>query len=171
MEITRLILRERTSEKMNALLHATVDAQATFFGTTDSEKIKDELERITNGIYQNFYTGIYYDILLKENQRVIGSAGFHTWWRKHDRAEIGYWLNDEADRGKGYMNEVLPMLLDYGFTKMNLHRIEAFTSMDNEASINLLKKYGFLEEATIHGRYKMPDGSYEDDVLFYLLKG
>lgn len=170
MQTRRLQLREREPEIMRRLLHAKPEEQERFFGTSDNEKLATELERIENGQYENMYAGIYFDILLKKDYRVIGSAGYHTWWRKHDRAEIGYWLTEEADRGKGYMNEILPILLDYGFTKMKLHRIEAFTSMDNEASMQLLQKYGFKKEATINGRYKMPDGSYEDDYLFYLLR-
>ncbi len=171
MQTNRIILRERTVALLQKIAKSPLREQAVFFGTSNQHHLDKEIERIKNGQYQNFYTGVYYDLLIKKTKEVIGSGGFHTWWRDHDRAELGLWLNQEKNRRQGYMNEVLPLLLDYGFTKMKLHRIEAHTAKDNTASISLLEKYGFKKEATIHGRYKMQDGTYEDDYLFYLLEG
>ncbi len=169
METTRLHLRERTAENMQRVLNAEPAVQYAFFGLDDAEALKKELERITKGLYNNFYTGIYFDLIRKGNEAVIGSAGFHTYWRDHDRAELGYSLNQEAYKRNGYMKEALDAILKYGFDVMQLHRIEALTAQDNVASIGLLQQFGFQFEATIHGRYKMPDGSYEDDNLYYLL--
>ena len=170
METNRIILRERRPKLMQEVPKWDKEKQLAFFGLTDESALEKEINRITSGQNNNYYSGIYFDLLIKETKEVIGSGGFHTWWRDHDRAEIGYWLNDEKNRRKGYMNEVLPFLLDYGFNKMHLHRIEAKTEQDNVASIALLEKYGFKKEAIIHGHYKMPDGTYSDDYLFYLLK-
>jgi [ribosomal protein S5]-alanine N-acetyltransferase len=155
---------------MQSILEDSREAQLAFFGHSDDNSLERELARIRHGQYDNFYAGVYFDLVLNENKRVIGSAGFHTWWRDHDRAEIGYWINNETDRGQGYMNEIMPFLLHYGFSEMKLNRIQAHTSQDNVASIALLKKYNFKKEAIIHGHYKMSDGKYSDDYLFYLLK-
>jgi len=170
METARIILRERTAERMATVLSKDKSYQTTFFGTEEEQTLHKELDRIKKGQYNNYYSGPYFDLLLKENNKVIGSAGFHTWWRDHDRAEIGYGLTQEKYKRQGFMNEILPFILDYGFKKMHLNRIEGKTAQDNIASISLLKKYGFKKEATIHGHYKMPDGSYSDDFLYYLLK-
>lgn len=170
METSRIILRERTESSLQAVLTYEKPVQLAFFGLDDDIALQKELNRIKNGQYNNYYSGTYFDLVLKSTKEVIGSAGYHTWWRDHDRAEIGYWLNDDRNRRQGYMNELMPFLLDYGFNKMHLHRIEAKTAQDNVASIALLEKYGFKKEATIHGHYKMPDGSYEDDYMYYLLK-
>ncbi len=167
--VKQIVLRERTHEKMAMIFEAPRNEQMMFFGVENEVALNRELSRIEHGQYSNYYAGIYFDLLLLGSHEVIGSAGFHTWWRDHDRAELGYWINNEIHRRKGYLDEVLPYLLNYGFNKMKLHRIEAHTAIDNFASISLLKKYGFQFEATIHGRYKMPNGSYDDDSLFYLL--
>ena len=170
METPRIILRERTPALLSQVSTLPEKEQFLFFGLKEKADLDKELKRIANGQYNNYYSGIYFSIVLKHSNEVIGSAGFHTWWRDHDRAEIGYWLNEEKHRRKGYMNEILPVLLEYGFKKMHLNRVEAKTAQENIASINLLKKYGFEQEAIIHGHYKMPDGTYSDDFLFYLLK-
>lgn len=170
METKRILLRERRAQRMEKVLAMPLEKQKLFFGMDDTLAVLKELARIKKGQYSNYYSGTYFDLILKENKKVIGSGGFHTWWRDHDRAELGYGLNHEDYKRQGYMNEALQFVLDYGFTKMHLNRIEAKTAQDNIASISLLEKYGFKKEATIHGHYKMPDGSYSDDFLFYLLK-
>lgn len=170
MKTNRILLRERTPALLSDIASAPKEKQLLFFGLTDEHALQRELDRIKKGQYSHYLSGTYFDLLLNDTNEVIGSAGFHTWWRDHDRAEIGYWLNAEKHRRQGYMNEVLPVLLEYGFKKMHLNRVEAHTAKENIASIALLEKYGFKREATIHGHYKMPDGSYADDYLFYLLK-
>jgi len=170
MQTERILLRERTADRMQKVLRMDKELQLLFFGLQKDDDLKKEIGRIKKGQYHNYYSGTYFDLILKENRVVIGSAGYHTWWRDHDRAELGFWLNNETNRRQGYMNEVLPFILDYGFTKMKLNRIEAKTAQENLASISLLEKYNFKKEATIHDHYKMPDGSYSDDYLFYLLK-
>jgi ribosomal-protein-alanine N-acetyltransferase len=170
MDTHRIILRERTAERMKSVISKDKNYQKQFFGIEEELALTKEIERIKKGQYSNYYSGTYFDLILKESNEVIGSAGFHTWWRDHDRAELGYGLTQEKYKRQGYMNEVLPFILEYGFKKMHLNRIEAKTAQDNVASISLLEKYDFQKEATIHGHYKMPDGSYSDDFLFYLLK-
>lgn len=170
METPRIKLRERTPAALAKIAIAPKERQKKFFGLQNEYELQRELDRIKNGHYNNYYSGTYFDIILKESKEVIGSAGFHTWWRDHDRAEIGYGLYNDEHKRQGYMNEIVPTLLEYGFSKMKLNRIEAKTAQENTASISLLEKYGFKKEATIHSHYKMPDGSYTDDFLFYLLK-
>ncbi len=170
METKRIILRERIPRQMREIPSWDKEKQLAYFGLQDEQALEKEIRRIKTGQNDHYYSGTYFDLIQKETQEVIGSAGFHTWWRDHDRAEIGYWLNHEKNRRQGYMNEILPFLIDYGFNKMHLHRIEAKTAQDNIASIALLEKYGFKKEALIHGHYKLPDGTYSDDFLFYLLK-
>ncbi len=64
-------------------------------------------------------------IINKQNNQPIGQCGFHTWNSTHRRAELFYHLINDSDKQKGYMTEVLARVLDYGFSDLNLHRIEA----------------------------------------------
>jgi ribosomal-protein-alanine N-acetyltransferase len=155
---------------MESVILKNKSYQKLFFGIEEELALTKEIDRIKKEQYSNYYSGTSFDLILKENKRVIGSVGFHTWWRDQDRAEIGYGLNNEKYKRQGYINEELPFIIDYRFTKMQLNRIEAKTAQDNVASTSLLEKYDFQKEATIHGHYKMSDGSYSDDFLFYLLK-
>lgn len=75
-------------------------------------------------------------------------CGFHKWNKKHDRAELFYALRTNEVKLKGYMSEVVPVVLKHGFNEMNLHRIEALIANWNEPSIRLLKKNDFTFEGT-----------------------
>ena len=70
---------------------------------------------------------------------------------------------------KGLMSEALEAVLQYGFEEMDLNRVEALTSYENEASIASLIKFGFREEGILKGHYYV-DGLAEDSVMYALLK-
>jgi len=67
------------------------------------------------------------------------------------------------------MSEALPLIVNYGFTEMDLDRIEGLPFVSNEASRKLLAKLGFRLEGTFRERifYR---GHFEDQLLFGLLK-
>ena len=58
-------------------------------------------------------------------------------------AEIGYELHPDF-QGKGLMQEAISTVTDYGFNKMNLKVITAFTHINNLRSTNVLLKNNFL---------------------------
>ncbi len=80
---------------------------------------------------------------------------------------IGYWVGERHAR-KGYMSTALPLLMEYAFSTLELHRIEAACLPENAASIGLLKKCGFQQEGYAR-RYLRIDGAWRDHVLFALL--
>ena len=54
----------------------------------------------------------------------------------------GYKL-DAAYTGKGYMTEAVRLVVEYAFTQLGLHRIEANVMPRNTASLRVVKKNGF----------------------------
>lgn len=76
-----------------------------------------------------------------------GAIGFNNWSAAHRKAEVGFWLLP-GFWGRGIMTAALSEICDYGFTVMNLHRIEAEVETGNTASRSLLLKSGFKYEGT-----------------------
>ena len=66
---------------------------------------------------------------------------------KYKKGEVWYKL-DSTYRGLGYATEVLSCLLDFGFEKLGLHRIEAGCAVNNFASIKVLEKVGMIREGS-----------------------
>ena len=103
-------------------------------------------------------------ISLRSDPRLIGTAGFWRIIREHDRAEIGYTLHPDH-QGKGYMQEAMTAIFDFGFRKMKLHSVEANVNPNNEASIKLLERNGFVKEAHFKENW-LYDGRYLDTAIY-----
>ena len=67
------------------------------------------------------------------------------------------------------MIEAISAILNYGFTELGLHRIEANPLAGNRASRNLLLKLGFTYEGNLRQRIFFRD-HFEDQNYFGLLK-
>ncbi len=170
METPSLYLRELNTERYEQVMHSLSDNELmTFFGYTLPEDLQKEKQRHAGGLTMFNKSFLFLHLIEKKSQQVIGWCGYHTWYTTHQRAEIGYTLFDATHRGKGYMSETLPPVIRYGFEQMNLNRIEAFTSHENEASKKLLLKNGFIQEGVLREHYKTPEG-ITDSVLFGLIK-
>lgn len=114
-------------------------------------------------------SGIRWGITLKGDDRLIGSAGFYKWVQPgRYQAEMGYDL-EPAFWGRGIMTEALGAILQYGFDKMGLHRIEVLISRQNKRSQALVRRLGFTREGVLRDHYFV-EGRFADDVIFSLLK-
>ncbi|MGE7839180.1 GNAT family N-acetyltransferase [Lysinibacillus sp. NPDC093712] len=86
----------------------------------------------------------HFAIVLQDQQQVIGHLVFHPYFGEHTY-EIGWVLNPAYYR-QGYASEAAHALLDYGFTKMKLHRIIATCQPENIASYRVMEKIGMQRE-------------------------
>lgn len=68
-------------------------------------------------------------------------------------AEIGYWLS-EKHWGKGISTQAVALLVDEGFTNYDWIRIYAGVFSSNPASMRVLEKNGFREEAVFRKSVK-----------------
>ena len=105
----------------------------------------------------------------KETHQPIGECGFHTWNKTHCRTELFYLLRDDKFKQKGLMTEALKATLEFGFTQLNLHRIEALVADWNIPSVKLLQRYGFTKEGIMREDYCV-NGKNEDSDCYSLLK-
>src|SRR4051794_7629034 len=90
---------------------------------------------------------LYWAIILKNTDQLIGTICL--WHFSHDNtmAEIGYELHPDY-QGKGLMNEATETVIDYGFGTLHLKMIEAYTQPANTRSIKLLEKNNFIQYST-----------------------
>jgi len=165
-----LILRELNPEIYNQVMVSFSDSEIkTFFGLPSDEELQNEKLRFQQGMTMSGKSFLYFHLLDKINGVVMGWCGYHTWFTQHLRAEIGYVLNEDVYKGKGYMSQALPAVIKYGFETMNLHRIEALISPDNIPSLKLIKRSGFTEEGILREHY-MKSEKLEDSIIFSLLR-
>lgn len=151
-----LILRS----DVNAMKHIGRPLMVT---EADARELIDKME---SGIQQN--TAIGWGITLTNDNRIIGSVGFHRIFPEHARAEIGYMLLPSY-WGAGLATEAIRAALQYGFEQMNLHSVEANVDPLNAKSIRVLKKFGFVKEAYFRENFWF-NGRFLDSEIYSLLK-
>lgn len=166
VETERLILRKVTPADYIHLFenYSKVEIMDFLGYRTEDEYIKEEKR------YQGGYTSfnrsfVLFLVINKSSGIVMGACGYHNWIMDHDRAELGYWLHLDDFKEKGFMSEALKFVLDYGFRKMNLHRVEAMVSPQNKSSLNIMKKFGFVEEGFLRENYVVNE-KHEDSLIF-----
>jgi ribosomal-protein-alanine N-acetyltransferase len=93
-------------------------------------------------------TGIWWAICERESGEFMGSCGFYNLSKAHRKGEVGLWLLPEY-WGKGTMTETMRLICEYGFTELNLHRIEGFVETENTGCKKALNKLAFTHEGTM----------------------
>jgi RimJ/RimL family protein N-acetyltransferase len=107
-------------------------------------------------------------IVATDGGALIGTCALWNVDRQSRRAEIGYILDPRA-WGRGFMREALSALLDYGFTAIDLNRVEADTDPRNERSTRLLERLGFVQEGLFRERC-IVNGEVSDAAMYGLLR-
>jgi ribosomal-protein-alanine N-acetyltransferase len=103
----------------------------------------------------------------KADHRLIGTCGYHKWDKRYYRAEIGYDLSP-GFWGQGYMTEALRAVIQHGFERMGLNRIDALVYVENDRSVRLLQQLGFKPEGILRDYFYL-DGKFYDHTLYALL--
>ncbi|MCK6255987.1 GNAT family N-acetyltransferase [Fictibacillus sp. KIGAM418] len=170
LETKRFILRNIEEEDADDLHEVYSDPEVVkFWGTapfTSIEQTKSLICDFQKG-YRDQMT-IRWGIAEREENRLIGTCGYHNWAKKKFRTEIGYEIRKSNWR-KGVMKEVLSAILPFAFQHMKLNRIGALIHPDNHGSAMLVSKLGFHEEGCLRD-YQCVDGEFQDLVMYSLLK-
>lgn len=166
----RLLLRKLSLETLEYIYANYSNEQLIgFLGLENEEQLAIEKNKFEKGLTTFNKSFLYFQILDKSTEKIIGWCGFHTWYLDHFRAEIGYGLFDENFKNKGIMTEAMKTILEYGFHQMKLYRIEALIATYNIPSLQLVEKFGFTKEGILRNHY-LKNNVMEDSVVYSLLK-
>lgn len=170
LETERLLLRRLTPEVYYYVFTNYSNKELMeFFGLTLQDELDEERKKYEQGLSMYRKSFFAFQLIEKASGKVIGWCGYHTWYVLHSRAEIGYHLQNESSKRKGFMSEALPAVIEYGFGPMGLKRIEAMVSPANAASLKLLSSQGFVKEGLLRQHY-FTNGIWEDSLVLSLLQ-
>lgn len=93
-------------------------------------------------------TGIWWAVCSLDNKTFYGAGGLNSLSKEHKKAEIGFWLISDF-WGKGIMKEAMPLICNYGFESLGLHRIEGIVETENKNCKNAMTKLDFEHEGTM----------------------
>ncbi len=170
LETPRLHLKGLTPADMKHLFEQVPKAELmTILGHRSEEDYQKEEYKHRNG-YASYNRGFMLFLMLDiASGTIIGRCGLHNWNAEHRRAEIGYAMEVEAFKRQGLMSEAVEAIIDYGFVKLNLHRIEALVGRDNIPSLRLLEKNQFVQEGVLREHFFI-GGKHVDSLMFSRLR-
>jgi ribosomal-protein-alanine N-acetyltransferase len=174
LETERLVLREVTIADAEWYLEhfsrkEIVQGQG-FPAPKGMKEAREELQLYFVDLFKE-RLGFRWGIELKAVGGLIGSCGYYKWLKPDGRqAEIGYDL-DPPYWGQGIMTEALIAIIDFGFQKMKLNRIELLVMPRNKRSIGLAGKLGFKKEGVLREHGFDENMRPVDDVIFSMIRG
>jgi ribosomal-protein-alanine N-acetyltransferase len=136
--------------------------QPWVFPATEQRRYRGYLDRVAEGRAYGFLIGRIEDNqllgVININDPIFG--GFRS-------ASLGYYIGADYSR-RGYMSEALALVLDYAFTTLRLHRLEANVQPNNEASLALVRRLGFRKEG-FSPAFLQIDGVWRDHERWAML--
>ena len=127
--------------------------------------VETEKTWLGEAIKNNYFN---FAIVNLENDELIGNCGFNKIDQQNRTGTVGIFIGSENDRSKGYGEETLNLLLDYGFNYLNLNNISLTVMSFNNRAISCYKKVGFKEIGRMRECYYL-NGKYYDKVYMDIL--
>jgi RimJ/RimL family protein N-acetyltransferase len=103
-----------------------------------------------------------------KNDRLLGNCSLFDVNLMHQRAELGIFIGEKENWGKGFGTEAIILILEFGFKILNLHNIMLKVFSFNERAIKVYKKIGF-EEIGIRKEACRINNKWFDDIHFQIL--
>lgn len=144
LETERFRLRQLTDEDAEKIFLLRSDERVTKYLDHPIAKSISEaeafIEKINLGIKNNEW--IMWGIEFMEGNNFAGTICLWNFLFEEAKADIGFTLLPEA-MGRGIIQEVTPLILNYGFNELGLDMIEGETAAGNIKSIKLMQSFGF----------------------------
>lgn len=154
----RFILRAPALHDDEAIAILRSDPRVNQFlnrsATTTIAEARQFIEKIQANIAAN--KSLYWIITTKESDHLVGTICCWNIEPEADQAEIGYELQS-AFFGKGIMQEVIPVVIKFGFEQLHLQKITAFPADGNEKSIKLLERNHFEIDHALREKLEKED--------------
>lgn len=107
-------------------------------------------------------------VVSMENGEMVGAGEINVRNNANRAGEIAYIMNPDY-WGMGFATEVANLLIFFGFSQLNFHRIFATCDSRNSGSIRVLEKVGMTKEGRMREDLWIKDG-WRDSLLYSKLE-
>jgi RimJ/RimL family protein N-acetyltransferase len=125
---------------------------------------------------ENYYrsvTGSKNDVMLavvdKKSGRHVGNVKLGPIHWVHRHATFGILIGEKDFWGKGVGLEATQLMVEYGFQRLNLHRIDLGVFAEHDAAVKCYEKAGFKVEGRMREDLFL-DGEYKDRLRMGMLR-
>ena len=135
-----------------------------------SYKTKEEVISLLDEYVGRNQSGYYYRwaVIEKKSEECIGQVAYFLVDSGNRFAEIEYCIGT-AFQGKGYATEATKAVINYGFDRIGLNKVQICVRPSNLASAKVIEKCGFKKDGVLR-QYFFRDGTYEDRMYFSVLR-
>ena len=113
--------------------------------------------------------GYAFAVLLKKENRVVGSTSYFGVVPEHKRLEIGYTWYEQKLWGTFVNPESKLLLLQHAFDDWHANRVQISTDVKNIHSQRAITKLGAKFEGTLRSHAIRPDGSIRDTMMYSII--
>lgn len=149
-ETERLNIRWLTEDDADFILELLNEPSwLKFIGDKGVRNVEDARKYIVEGpmaMYDQYGFGLYL-VEMKDSRTPIGICGLIK-RESLENVDVGFAFLEKYG-AKGYAYEAATAVMEYGRNHLQLHRIVAITTEDNEKSVKLLEKLGLTFEKLI----------------------
>ena len=169
LDTNDLHLRPSTLSDVKGMFAMLSDPESMkYWSSTPVTKIDDALEVLRQDLESDAKgNSMCWAVTLKGQDKMIGKCILFQFNQPNHRAEIGFILNRDYWR-QGFMRQALEAVIDFAFTTLKLHRIEADADPENAGSLGVLEKLGFQREGLFRDRWLL-DNEWVDSVMLGLV--
>jgi [ribosomal protein S5]-alanine N-acetyltransferase len=169
LSTARLTLRPLSEADAQSLFTIFSDAKVMRYMNTGPWPSIDKAHEMIAKDAAELPAGVHLRLGLetKAERKLIGHCSLFKWDTGCRRAEVGYGMASAA-WGKGYMQEALTALLNFGFEEMQLNRVEADIDPRNTTSAKSLERLGFQKEGFLRERW-IVENEVSDSAIYGLL--
>lgn len=171
IETERLILRKfKISDDEAMLKYWIADEKIQSLYSEPVYTTKAEVDELLEKYINSYQKNDYYRqaIIEKNSGECIGQIAYFLVDSKNNFAEIEYCIGSDF-QCKGYATEATKAVIQYGFDKINLHKVQICTKTINKPSKRVIEKCGFTYEGTLRDYFYM-EGEYVGRLYFSMLK-
>ena len=171
IETERLVLRKfQYTDDEDMLKYWVSDPQIQSMYSEPVYTTKQDVKELLDKYISAYEKDNYYRwaILLKETGECIGQIAYFLVDSKNHFAEIEYCVGKNFQK-KGLATEATKAVIQYGFDKINLHKVQICHNSINIPSRKVIEKCGFVYEGTLRDFFYI-DGQYVDRLYYSILK-
>ncbi|RLQ89773.1 GNAT family protein [Planomicrobium sp. Y74] len=170
IESERLLLRKLELADAEDMFEYASEPAVSRFMPWQAHQTTDDTREFIDFIRKGYEDNkkLTWAIELKGENKMIGTIDFVSWLQRRQRAEVGYTLSHHY-WGQGLMLEAAETLIDFGFKKMDLIKVEAPIMLDNKQSQHVAEKLGMIREGVLR-KHMIIKGEFVDLAMYAVLK-
>lgn len=170
LESDRLLLRKVKASDLDDMFEYGSDNKVSEYVTWHTHINKEATKEFIDHVLGKYAKGEVnnWAIVLKDNNKMIGTINFMNDYSKNEWVELGYVMNQNY-WNKGIMTESVKLVMAYSFNVLKLNRVIARAISLNTGSYTVMEKVGMTKEGVSREHFKK-EGIFFDLVNYSILK-